>query len=451
MSPIAGGAGAAKSQGRETLPLTGARQADVAHEHGPIKRALKILGPGLISGAADDDPSGIGTYAVAGASLGYSTLWTALVTYPMMVVTQYLSAKIAMVTGMGLAGVVRHHYSRPILYTVVGSLVIANTINAGADIGAIAAAINLIVPIPSVALIVPIALVILAMQIWGSYRLIATVFKWLTLGLFAYIGASFLAHPSLSEVLRGTFIPSVKVDAKSLAILVAVLGTTLSPYIWFWQASQEIEEKVAHGRRALWQRKGTTPTELRYAAWDVNVGMAFSNVVMYFIIFGTAATLFKAGTTDIRSAAEAAEALRPLAGNGARLLFALGLIGTGFLAVPVLTRAAAYAMGEVFGWKSSLDAKWYRAKPFYAAIAASTLIGMSINFVGINPIDALVWTAVIFGFLTPPLLILLLLIGNNRRIMDKRVNSLWINLVGWATVIVMTAAIVGMLATWGKS
>jgi NRAMP (natural resistance-associated macrophage protein)-like metal ion transporter len=369
----------------------------------------------------------------------------------MMVMTQYLSAKIALVTGMGLAGVVRHHYSRFILYTVIGSLVIANTINAGADIGAIAAAINLIVPIPSAALIVPIALVILAMQIWGSYRLIATVFKWLTLALFAYIGASFLAHPSLPEVVRGTFIPSVKLDAKSLAILVAVLGTTVSPYMWFWQASQEIEEKVAHGRRALWQRKGTTTTELRYAAWDVNVGMAFSNVVMYFILLGTAATLFKAGNTDIRSAAEAAEALRPVAGNGARLLFALGLIGTGFLAVPVLTGAAAYAMGEAFGWKSSLDAKLYRAKPFYAAIAASTLVGMLINFVGINPIDALVWTAVIFGFLTPPLLILLLLIGNNRRIMDKRVNSLWLNVVGWATVTVMTAAIIGMLATWGKS
>jgi Mn2+/Fe2+ NRAMP family transporter len=302
-----------------------------------------------------------------------------------------------MVTGAGLAGVLRRHYSKRLLYSVVAGLVMANTLNAGADIGAIAAAVNLFVPIPTMAMIMPIALIILVLQVWGSYRLIAQTFKWLTLALFAYVGAALYTRPDPWEILRGTLIPTVSFDARFLATLVAILGTTISPYLFFWQASQEVEEEISMGRRTLKARQGATDRELGYASVDVTTGMFFSNVVMYFIILATAATLFKAGKTDIQSATEAAEALRPLAGNGAYALLALGLIGAGFLGVPVLTGSSAYAAAEARGWKHGLDEKPRRAKLFYAMIVIPTLIGMLINFVGINPISALFWTAVING------------------------------------------------------
>ncbi len=430
---------------------TGAREISVRREPNAVRRFFKILGPGLVTGAADDDPSGVGTYAVAGASLGYATLWTMIVTFPMMVAAQLMSARVAFVTGRGLAGVLRRHYSPIIVLPAVSGLVIANTINAGADIGAIAAAINLLVPIPIVVMIVPIAAVILALQVMGTYRQIAGVFKWTTLALFAYIGASFLARPDFGAVLRGTLLPAVSLDSKWLTLLVAVLGTTISPYMWFWQASQEVEEQVAIGHTRLWQRKNTSETEVKYAAWDINIGMFFSNVVAYFIILGTAATLFKAGKTDIKSAAEAAEALRPFAGDAARFLFALGLAGTGFLAVPVLTGSGAYALAEALGWKAGLNEKLWRARGFYGIVAGSTVVGMAINFVGINPIDALFWAAVINGFLTPPLLGLLMHVSNNKRIMGERVNGAGLNVVGWATTLIMVAAAVGLIVTWGKS
>ena len=401
----------------------------VGRERNPVKRFFKILGPGLITGASDDDPSGIGTYALAGASLGFSALWTALLTFPMMTVVQFVCAKIGMVTGVGLARVLRRHYSKALLYPVVVGLVIANTLNAGADIGAIAAAVNLLVPIPAAAMIVPIALIILALQVWGSYRLIAQTFRWLTLALFAYIGAAFYARPDPGEVLRGTFIPTLSVDTRFMTTLVAILGTTISPYLFFWQASQEVEEEISMGRRSLKARQGATDKELKYAGVDVSTGMFFSNVVMYFIILATAATLFKAGQTDIQSAAEAAQALRPLAGDGAYALLALGLVGAGFLGVPVLTGSSAYAMAEALGWRHGLDEKPRRAKLFYAMIVVPTLVGVLINFVGINPIRALLWTAVINGFLAPPMLVVLMLIANNRTIMGDRVNGPWTNIV----------------------
>ncbi|HEX6479173.1 MAG TPA: divalent metal cation transporter, partial [Ktedonobacteraceae bacterium] len=291
------------------------------HEH-PIKRFLKILGPGLITGASDDDPSGIGTYTTAGASLGFATLWTALFTFPLMAVVQYLCAKVGMVSGRGLAGVLKRHYSPWVLYPAVIGLLLANTINAGADIGAIAAAMNLLVPIPLVAFILPISLLILAVQIWGSYRLIAKVFRWLTLALFAYIGSVFFAHPNALDVLKGTFIPALHWDNMFIATLVAILGTTISPYLFFWQSSQEVEEEISKGRTNLQLRKGATNKELTFAAWDVNIGMLLSNLVMYCIILATAATLFKAGKHDVQSATDAAVALRPLAGNAASILLA---------------------------------------------------------------------------------------------------------------------------------
>ena len=296
-------------------------------------------------------------------------------------------------------------------------------------------------------MIVPIAVVILIIQIWGSYRLIANIFKVLTLALFAYIASALFAHPDPGEVLRGTFIPSISFDATFLSTLVAILGTTISPYLFFWQASQEVEEEVQMGRRTLWQRIGASDKELKYAAMDVNVGMLFSNVVMYFIILATAATLFKAGQTDIQSASDAAQALRPLAGDGAFILLALGLIGAGFLTVPILTGSAAYAVSEVFGWKYGLHRDAGRAKQFYAVIVVATLIGMLINFVGINPIDALFWTAVINGFVAPPLMVLVMLVANNRSIMRERTNGLLTNVLGWAATAVMFAAAIALVVT----
>jgi NRAMP (natural resistance-associated macrophage protein)-like metal ion transporter len=406
-----------------------------------------MLGPGLVTGASDDDPSGIGTYAAAGAKLGYTSLWTALMTFPLMASVQFICAKIGMVSGRGIAGVLGRHYSRNLVYPVVLALMVANTINAGADILAIAAGLNLLIPVRVAVMIGPVSILILGLQVWGSYRLIARTFKWLTLTLFAYIGSAFFSRPDWGAVLRGTLLPTLHFDSTFLAMLVAILGTTISPYLFFWQASQEVEEEISRGRRRLWQRPNATDNELRYAAWDVNIGMLFSNVVMYFIILASAATLHEAGQTDIESAEEAAEALRPLAGNAATVLMALGLIGTGLLAVPILTGSAAYAVCETFGWKCSLDAKPAQAKEFYIVLAASTLGGVIIDLIGISPMNALFWTAVINGFLAPPLLVVIMLIANNKAIMGKRVNSLGLNVMGWLTVAIMFLAALGLIFT----
>jgi NRAMP (natural resistance-associated macrophage protein)-like metal ion transporter len=426
----------------------GAREIQMRRERGPVRRFLKVLGPGLITGASDDDPSGIGTYAVAGASLGYAPLWLAPLTFPLMASVQFICAKIGLVCGRGLAGVLRQHYPRALLYPVLLALLVANTINAGVDIGAVAAGINLLVPaLPIPLLALPVTLVIVALQIWGSYRLIARTFKWLTLALFAYIGSALFARPDLGDVLRGTFLPALRWDGPFLATVVAILGTTISPYLFFWQASQEVEEKRALGRQRLWQRRGTSDAELKYAAWDVNVGMFFSNLVMYFIILASAATLWRDDLRNIETAADAARALRPLAGDAAALLMALGLVGSGFLAVPVLTGSASYAVCEAFRWKQGLDRKPHEAPSFYALIVGSSLLGMLINFLGVNPMQALFWTAVLNGFLAPPLLVVIMLIAGNRRVMGERVNGPALQLLGWATTALMFAAAAGLLLT----
>src|SRR5262245_16478622 len=333
---------------------TGSLEAAMMREKNPVKRFFKVLGPGLITGASDDDPSGIGTYAVAGAAFGFSTLWTALFTLPLMAAVQLTCARIGMVSGMGLAAVFRRHYARNLLYLTVSLLVIANTINAGADIGAIAAAINLLIPVPIVVLVLPIALIILGLQIWGSYRLIARTFKWLVLALFAYVAAAFFAQPDWLEVIKATFVPRLSADAGFLATLVAIFGTTISPYLFFWQADQEVEEEISFGRTTLAQRRGASEAEIKYAKWDVRMGMFLSNTVMYFVILATAATLFQTGHTDIQTATDAAQALKPLAHGFATLLFAVGLIGSGFLAVPVLTACSGYAVTQAFRRRSGL-------------------------------------------------------------------------------------------------
>jgi len=428
--------------GRPADPDAGALRA----EKNPIRRLFKVLGPGLIAGASDDDPSGIGTYAQAGAAHGFATLWLTVVMLPMMIGVQYMCAKIGLVTGRGLAGVLREHYPRAV-YPAVIALVLANTLNAGADIGAIAAAINLIVPIPAIWFIVPVSLGILALQVFGSYRLIEKVFKWLALALLAYIGAALFARPDLMKVLAGTFIPTIRLDPAYIGILVALLGTTISPYLFFWQASQEVEEQISIGRRRLWQREGASKFELKNALVDTIGGMVFSEIVAYFIILATGATLFAAGKTEIASATDAAQALRPVAGDASALLLAVGLIGSGVLAVPVLTGSAAYGVTEAFGWRSGLDRPLIRAPQFYAVIAAATLVGMTINFLGINPITALVVSAVINGLIAAPLLVLVMLVSNDKKAMGERTNGRLLNVVGWITTGVMAVGSIALVAT----
>lgn len=436
-------------QSAKRIPQAGPDSLEqvVEHEKNPVIRFFKILGPGLITGASDDDPSGIGTYLAAGASFGFATLWMALFTLPLQGATQLICARIGMVTGKGIAGIVRQHYPRGLLYPVVFGLVVANLLNAGVDIGAIAASINLLIPIPIPLLVAPIAILILLVQVFGSYRLIASIFKWLTLSLFAYIAASFFAHPALGEVLRGTLIPTIRLDKLFLATLVALLGTTISPYLFFWQAEEEVEEEINMGRKRLWQRVGATNLELKYAALDVYTGMFLSNLVMYFIILTAGSTLFAAGKTHIASAADAAVALRPLAGDASGLLLAVGVIGAGMLAVPILTASAAYSVSEAFNWRRGLDEKPKRARRFYLVIAAITLVGMVVNFLGISPIDALFVAAVVNGLLAPPLLIVIMLISNNDRIMGERVNGRWLNIFGWATTLLMGLAAVALIVT----
>lgn len=439
------------AQTSDPVPVAGSLEARLKRVRSPVVRFFMLLGPGLVTGASDDDPSGIGTYAQAGAAFGYATLWTAWLTFPLMAAVQYICAKVGLVSGRGLAGVLRHHYPRWLLFPVVFVLLAANTINAGVDLGAIAAGMNLLIPSVPLLVFVPFVVVaILVLQTFGSYRLIARTFKWLTLALLAYIASAFFARPDALAVLKGTFIPTLRFDAGFLATLVALLGTTISPYLFFWQASQEVEEKKALTRKRLWRRKGATDAELSYAAWDVNIGMLFSNAVMYFIILATAATLGRNGRADVQTAADAAVALRPLAGDAASLLLTLGLVGAGFLAVPILTGSSAYALCEAFGWKSGLDKKLAGAKRFYALIVGATVSGAPINYMGINPVTALFWTAVLNGFLAPPLLVVIMLVSNNRAVMGKRINSGSINVLGWTTAAVMFAAAVALIVTWGQ-
>lgn len=416
----------------------------------PIKNFLNRLGPGLITGASDDDPSGIGTYTQAGAALGFATLWTAIVTLPLMIVVQHICAKIGMCSGRGLAGVLRRYYSKWLLYPTVIGLVIANTINAGADIAAISAAINIFVPIPISVMVIPIALAIVALQVWGSYHLIVRVFKWLTLSLFAYVIAAFLAKPDWSAVFHATIVPQISFTSQYITTIVAILGTTISPYLFFWEASEEVEDEKSEGRIKLSQRKGATDTEIRKEKIDTIIGMLFCNVVFYFVILAAGATLHASGQTNIQSATEAAQALRPLAGDMATVLFAIGLIGAGLLAVPVLTGSAAYAVAETLGWPSGFDEKPRHAMKFYGFIALSTLIGVAIDFLGINPITALFWTAVINGVVAPPMLVVVMLVANNKRVMGPRTNGIATNIIGWFAAFVMFAAAIGMFATWGS-
>lgn len=409
---------------------------------------IRELGLGIITGAADDDPSAVGTYASAGAKFGPSFLWIAPVMYPMMFSAVYLSAKLGQVAGKGLFDVIREHYPRWILNTALVGVMIGNTIEAAADIGGIAAALNLLLPVSTNWIAVAVSLIILAFQIFGSYQLIKKIFRWLTLTLLTYVVSAILSKPDLREAFAGTFIPRIQLNREFLSLVVAVIGTSLSAYLYTWQSNQEVEEEIAMGRRRLWQRRGATRNELKQSKKDILYGMFFATLIAYFIMLSTASTLFKAGKTDISSAAEAAEALRPVAGDAAGILFALGIAGVGFLAVPIMTTGAAYDLCQALGWKHSLHAKPSQAKKFYGASVAITLIAACMNFSGINPMKALVFAGIVQGFSTPPLMLLIMLMTNNRKIMGNRVNSKGINILGWLTTIAIFMASAAFIGTW---
>jgi NRAMP (natural resistance-associated macrophage protein)-like metal ion transporter len=416
-------------------------------ENDVLKRAFAILGPGLITGAADDDPSGISTYSVAGAAYGYATLWIALLTFPLMVAIQLMCARLGMVTGRGLAAAVRIYYPRWVLWGACSILVVANVINIAADLGGMAEATQLITGIRSLIWIPVYALFILGLLFWASYKLIAKLFKWLALVLFAYVFASFYAHVDWKQALAVTFVPHLEWSRGFLAVLVAILGTTISPYLFFWQAAQEVEEEKAKDQTLAHRKSGATAAELRTARADTITGMFFSNCIMYFIILTTAATLHAHGQTDITTARQAAEALRPLAGNGAYLLFTLGLIGTGMLGVPVLVGSCAYAVAEGAAWRGSMADKPKRARNFYAVMAIAMVLGLVLNYLGLNPVKMLFWSAVINGLLAPPLILLVILLTSSHKVMGKGVNPPPLRYLGWATFGVMTAAAVGMFIT----
>ena len=417
------------------------------HPTESVGKFFADLGPGLITGAADDDPSGISTYAVTGAAYGYMPLWTALFSFPLMAAVQCMCARLGLVTGRGLAGVLRRYYPRWVLWGACGLLLVANVFNIGADLGGMADATAMMTGVPALYWLPLYTLLMIVLLFWFSYRVIARIFKWLTLVLFAYVAAAFLARPVWHAVLGATFVPHVEWSSGFLATFVGILGTTISPYLFFWQASQEVEDERAQGRRTVAQRQGATDAELRIARTDVLTGMAVSNLVMYFIILTTAATLHAHGKTDITTAQEAAEALRPLAGKGAYVLFTLGIIGTGMLAVPVLAGSAAYAVAEAQAWRGTLEDVPRLAPRFYAVVAVAMLVGLALDSIGLNAVKMLFYAAVLNGMLAPPLIVLVVVLTSNADVMGARVSSRLLRAGGWATAAIMTVACLAMFVT----
>ena len=375
---------------------------------------IKKLGPGLITGAADDDPSGIATYSQAGAQYGYGLLWSVLFTTPLMIGIQVVSARIGRVTGHGLAANIREHFPRPLLYFIVALLLVANTINIAADLGAMGDALVLVAGGSSEIYEVLFALMSLTLQIFVPFPRYAPILKWLTLALFAYVGAVLVVHVSLWDSLVGTLLPTPTYDGSYLAIFVAVLGTTISPYLFFWQASQEVEEQRATpGHEPLREAPAQARSHLARIKIDTTLGMVYSNLIAFCIMLTTAVTLHAAGITDIRSAAQAAEALRPLAGQFAFLLFAAGIIGTGLLAVPILAGSAAYAVSETFRWPIGLGLTLTQARGFYAILTVATVLGIAIDLTGVDSMRMLVWAAIVNGVISVPIMVVMMLLAAN--------------------------------------
>ncbi len=442
------------SRPRGLVPRIGQRLLRPRGQPQPLQqvgRWLRILGPGLITGAADDDPSGIGTYSQAGAAFGTGLLWLALYMLPLMIAVQEMCGRIGLVTGKGLAGVVKTHYSRQVLRIAVALLLIANTINIGADLGAMAASTRLLIPgAPFFLLLLAYAVIMIAVEVYLPYKQYARVLKVLTLALVAYIVTGFVIHPDWGPLLASTIIPHIQLTPQYLALVVAMLGTTISPYLFFWQASEEVEEAVLQDqdRRASASepKKPGLLSQLKGLRIDTALGMAASEVTTWFIIMTASSTLHVHGITNIQSADQAAAALRPLAGSFAETLFALGIVGTGLLAIPVLAGSSAYGVAETFGWREGLGQTAGNARGFYSVIIVATLVGMLINFVGINPITALVYTAIINGVVAVPLLVLILLVANNRNIMGAYTNGRLSNVVNIVTTVFMGIAAVVTVA-----
>lgn len=410
------------------------------------RNILKALGPGLVTGAADDDPSGIATYSQVGAQFGFSLSWVMLFSYPLMAVTQEISARIGCVTGRGITQNLRRHYPRPILRAAVLMLLVANVANLGADLGAMAAAFKLLVGGPTLLHLAGFGLLCVVLEIFMGYRRYAAVLKWLTLSLFAYVAVVFAVHVPWGQALRGVVVPALSFDGAHAMALIALLGTTISPYLFFWQASQEVEEELRRSAKPLYVAPARAGAELHRVRVDTWVGMGYSNLIALFIIIATAATLHAAGVTNIETSSQAAEALRPIAGDFAFAVFACGIIGTGLLAVPVLAGSAAYAVCESFDWVEGLDRKLRDARAFYAVIAAATVMGVVLNLVGLPPIKALYWCAVLNGLLAAPLMAAMLMIASNPRIMGTLTLPRWMKFVGWLATFVMAAVSVAFFA-----
>jgi NRAMP (natural resistance-associated macrophage protein)-like metal ion transporter len=414
-------------------------------------KLLKVLGPGLITGASDDDPSGIATYSQVGAQFGYGLSWVMLFSWPLMCAIQEISARIGRVTGRGIAGNLRHHYPRGIGFAIVLLVVVANVINLGADLGAMGAALKLLIGGPDLLYVAGFGVISVLLETFSRYSRYVSVLKWLTLSLFAYVAVALVVHLPWGLVGHSLIVPRITWSAAYLTAVVAILGTTISPYLFFWQAEEEVEEvKERPKARPLERAPEQAPAEFARIRVDTYVGMGLSNAVALFIILTTAATLNAHGVTDIQTSAQAAEALRPIAGRLAFFVFALGIIGTGLLALPVLAGSSAYALGETFGWHVGLARKPNRAKAFYGCIAAATLIGVLLNFSPIDPIKALFWSAVVNGVVAAPVMVLMMLMGSNRKVMGDFRLSPGLRLVGWFSTLVMAVAAIGLFATWGE-
>ncbi len=409
---------------------------------------LKALGPGIVTGAADDDPSGIATYSQIGAQFGFAMLWTMLFSYPLMAGIQEISAWIGRVSGVGIAGNIRRHYSAIVLYPLVGLLLIANVINLGADLGAMGAALQLVAGGPALLYTVAFGVISVIGAVALPYKQYAEYLKWTTLILFVYAATALTVRFPLMPVMIGTFIPSLSFSNSYLTALTAVLGTTISPYLFFWQASVEVEEqRAAPHEKPLKQAPRQAPAQLDRMRGDTYLGMAFSNVIAFFIILDTAAVLHAHGITDIQTGAQAAEALRPLAGELAFLLFSIGVIGTGLIAIPVLAGSSAYALSEALKWPIGLERKLHRARGFYGILAVATLIGVALNFIGLNPIKALFWSAVINGVAAVPIMITMMLMTGNEKITGGLRLPTLQRVVGWIATGVMFAVAASMIAT----
>jgi NRAMP (natural resistance-associated macrophage protein)-like metal ion transporter len=411
------------------------------HSH----RWLRKLGPGVITGAADDDPSGIATYSQAGAQFGSALCWTVVLTLPLMIGIQMISARIGRITGHGLASNIRRHYPAPVLYAVVALLFVANTINVAADIAAMAESVHLVAGGPTQLYAVAFGTVCLGLEVFMSYRKYVRYLKWLTLALFAYVGVVLSVDVPWGEVVAGIALPRMELSAAAVTLVVAIFGTTISPYLFFWQAAQEVEDGAAAASRVKRASEASTRRQLRRIEFDTIAGMTFSNLIALAIIVSAAATLHPAGITHIETSAQAAEALRPIAGPFAFVLFCLGIVGTGMLAVPVLAGSAAYAVAETFRWKHGLDLKPHQARGFYAIVALATAGGVLLNFIGIDPIRALVWAAVINGVAAVPIMAVMMLLATDSRVLGKFTVRRWLKVAGWLATATMAAAVAAML------